>query len=194
MEKICEQILKSKSSVNRLRELAPKEPGVYAIFLNQGIKLPHGIVQGEQGCIYVGKAESGIRKRILQEHLKTGNSGRSAFRRRLGAVLKDELKLTAIPRDEKFGKKHRLFKFEEAGEVALSKWITENVSFGWCIINEEREIKQSEKNLAFRLKPCLPDEPDWGNPYKTKIESLYASCVSEGGEKYESIYCPSKNF
>ena len=55
-------------------------------------------------------------------------------------------------------------------------------------MNDPQRLRGLEVSLAFSLKPCLPAEPDWGNPYKAIIESLYRDCVNQAAENYNAIF------
>jgi hypothetical protein len=180
MKDLIPKTLNSRTPSSLVLEIAPTNPGVYSIFLIEGIQLPHNIQAGKNGCIYIGKGEKGLKRRFSQEHLRTGNSGRSAFRRRLGAVLKEELDLKAIPRDNKYGRKY--YKFTDEGEKALTDWISNNTLFGWCELGKGADFRIAEKVLADDLHPPLPDQPDWGNPFKEQISRLYKICQDEAAK------------
>ena len=76
--------------------------------------------------LYLGITERGINDRELNEHLKTGKTGKSSFRRSVGAILKKDLNLSAIPRSKMAEKKYAAsYKFDEPGEKRLTKWIKE---------------------------------------------------------------------
>ena len=184
MEELLKEILKTKIPASKVLASVSTGNGLYAIFLSKEFSLPYSIKAGEHSCLYVGQAKdresNGLKRRFQKEHLKTGNTGRSAFRRRLGAVLKEELQLKAIPRD-KSGERLRLFKFRDEGEQRLTNWILNNTDFGWCLIAEEEAFKEVEKYLAQALRPPLPAEPDWGNPFKSEIDRLYRICQTEAG-------------
>jgi hypothetical protein len=182
MEELLKEILKTKIPASKVLASVPTGNGLYSIFLSKEFSLPDSIKAGENSCLYVGQARTGLKRRFQQEHLRTGNSGRSAFRRRLGAVLKVELHLRTIPRGDESGKKLKLFKFTPEGEKALTNWILENTNFGWCLFEAEKEeFKEVEKYLAKALRPPLPAKPDWGNPFKSEIDRLNKICQTEAG-------------
>ena len=69
---------------------------IYAFFLSENSTLK-GFAESGQ-LLYLGITERGLEDREINEHLKSGKTGTSSFRRSLGAILKKELKLKAIPR------------------------------------------------------------------------------------------------
>jgi hypothetical protein len=75
--------------------------------------------------LYIGKTESSQEERDVGEHLANGKTGQSTPRRSLGALLREQLNLRPQPRShsEMSEKRFTNYKFDEAGEEALTAWM-----------------------------------------------------------------------
>ena len=105
-----------------------EQSSIYAIAFN-GDEFPvrldlDKINKGD--IIYVGKTESGLKKRIVDTHFKDGATGSSTLRRSLGAILRDHLTLKPIPRSLSEGRV-RDFKFIVESEKHLTEWMVNNL-------------------------------------------------------------------
>jgi len=102
----------------------PTESGIYAFALSDKSTLADFGKAGQ--IIYIGIAKHSLRDRDFNQHFKTGKTGSSTLRRSFGAILKDKLKLTAIPRGgENDSKRYENYKFKE--EQALTDWMISNL-------------------------------------------------------------------
>src|SRR5690349_20652009 len=89
-----DDLRRSRAPLNRL--IAPPAGGVYAIYLHTpGLLSP--FAQAEDGLIYTGLS-SNLTDREFEQHFASGSTGFSTLRRSLGALLKAQLSLRAIPR------------------------------------------------------------------------------------------------
>jgi hypothetical protein len=84
------------------------------------------------GLVDIGKSAN-LAQRVIDTHFGSGKTGSSTARRSLGAILKQQLRLTAIPRGR--GLKDRDFtnyRFDAAGEDRLSDWMRGNLMIAVC--------------------------------------------------------------
>jgi hypothetical protein len=96
--------------------------GVYAFFLTSSTTFC-GIRLHASGLLYVGMTESSL---DVRNHFTHERSGFSSLRRTLGAVLKQQLGLQAIPRGPGCSKTNiDNYRFSDSGERKLSKWMNE---------------------------------------------------------------------
>lgn len=94
--------------------------GAYGILLTNPDSLPT-VVPGRDGLLYVGMTDQGLDAR---NHFQHAHSGFSTLRRSLGALLKEALKLKAIPRGPGSSKSNvRNYRFTDEGEQALTEWM-----------------------------------------------------------------------
>ncbi len=78
----------------------PATPGLYAIYGNEAVwqQLRLG-TPATDVPLYVGKAEDSLVKRDLATHFGNGRTGSSTLRRSFAALLREELELSAVPRN-----------------------------------------------------------------------------------------------
>src|SRR5271157_4746566 len=90
-DNVWKRLLKTKCGATCL----PNKPGVYALFLKSPSALPGIEVSSADSPLYIGMTRSSLN---LRDHFGHQHSGFSTLRRSLGAILKQQLKLRAIPR------------------------------------------------------------------------------------------------
>ena len=114
--------------------------------------------------LYIGKANKYIKDRFFKNHLSPYNNF-STFRRAIGAVLKEELALSALPKINSKGiiiddkkKAIRQYRFDEDGELKINQWIIDNLEYGFIeldsgvddiikILNKSRKKRTDEEKL-----------------------------------------------
>jgi hypothetical protein len=80
-----------------------------------------------------------------RNHFELHDSGWSSPRRSLGALLKDELELTAIPRSDGSCTDYR---FTEEDEATLTAWMKRNLLMSHVPLGEDKaSIKEKEDKL-----------------------------------------------
>ena len=149
------------------------EPGIYAILLASADALP-SVAAGRCGLLYVGMTDATLEARSHFEHK---HSGFSTFRRSLGALLKDDLNLRAIPRgpgssDTNF----RNYRFPEVGETALTDWMNAHLLITQMGVSAG--LDRFEKDLIKLLEPPL-NLTGWANPQRPMLKALRAACAAE---------------
>jgi hypothetical protein len=148
-------------------------PGVYAVFacagISQGLAGLH-----PQRLLYVGMTEASLE---LRNHFDHGNSGFSTLRRSLGAILRDELGLCAIPRGPGASRTNVTnYRFAEEGEGRLSDWM--RASLEWSFVALADDVPGSEAALIAALRPPL-NLTGWPNPHRTHVMALRRQCRDE---------------
>ncbi|MGZ5305406.1 MAG: GIY-YIG nuclease family protein [Actinomycetota bacterium] len=172
-EAVRVKLQQSRRPVEQL--IAPAREGIYAIFAQPSDALPVGDVPSD-GLVYIGRSGD-LAERDFETHFKAGASGFSTVRRSIGALLKDELGLTAIPRgtgssDVNF----RNYRFTEGGEKALSGWMAEHLELG--VAEVLGKSVRLEQELITWLQPILCSK-GWPNSQAAAIQALRAECVAE---------------
>jgi hypothetical protein len=149
IDRVVEQL---QSSQRLPRERQPVTPGVYGLFVQayDGSAENPGYID-EWELFYIGMTAGG------RDHFGYSHSGLSSPRRSLGALLKDKLKLRAIPRGT--GKSRSDFtnyRFEPQGELALTDWMYEHLKVSHVpVAGGKGQIHDMENQLLARLKPPL---------------------------------------
>lgn len=147
-------------------------PGVYAIFAKGPNSLP-GIVLPSSGLVYVGLSTDLAQR----NHFKAKHSGFHSPRRTIGAILKTELRLCAIPRSSGPSEtNYKNYRFSEDGEQRLSQWMRSNLDYS--IYPFDGEVNQLETSLIRDNEPPL-NLTKWRNPQKQKIQALRNTCKAE---------------
>ncbi len=171
--RVAELLRESKCVVGSLK--APAEPGVYAVFCSKIEKL--GVFSvGEGGLIYVG-ASKDLAAREFDQHFSSEGTGISTLRRSLGAILKGQLELTAIPRSP--GSVSSSYRFLADGEKRLTQWMKSNLEVSVCPIEDAVDV---ETELVRLLRPVL-NLTKWENPQRAEIKRLRKDCADEAQRK-----------
>ena len=125
----------------------PVAPGVYAWFLKKPEALAALGATPDQP-VYVGMtADAGGNR----NHFDMGDSGWSSPRRSLGALLKGELELTAIPRSDGNCTNYR---FAGEGEAALTAWMRRSLLMSHVpLAGGKTAIKDQEDRLIDHFQP-----------------------------------------
>lgn len=151
-----------------------EEPGIYLVYANRRIGWLNW--DPRSGVAYVGKADDGLRRRLVKEH--AGDTGRSTLRRSLGSILKTELELVARPRPSR-GEPKRInfinFNFEPDGNDRLNVWMGEHLEVE-CLLDVM--IAEAERRLIAEHQPPL-NLTGWENPFALEIKAARAECAEE---------------
>ncbi|MCW3124542.1 MAG: hypothetical protein JWO03_200 [Bacteroidetes bacterium] len=184
VEEIKQSFTNSKNSFSAHLDY-PKKPGIYGFFLkNQSTLSDFG--KGGQ-IIYIGISKDSLHDRDFNQHFKTGKTGSSTLRRSIGAILKTNLKLKAIPRGgENDSKRFDNYKFKS--EQLLTDWMIANLEIGnWVpsIALTNSQLRDIEKQITIELKPSLDldNRTKRFNPLFDKLNTLRKECKTEAGKK-----------
>jgi hypothetical protein len=113
----------------------------------------------------------------VRGHFGHRDSSYSSLRRSLGAILKQELGLSAAPRG--LGKTRTdmiNYRFASGSEEKLTQWMLNNLDYSYVRIEED--IPDLEKQLIRCLEPPL-NLTDWRNPQGKAVKRLREICVEE---------------
>jgi len=108
--------------------------------------------------LYVGIAKESLNSRDIKTHFNSKRTGSSTLRRSLGAILKDDFKLKALPRSiNKTEQDIYCYKFDVNGEDQLTKWMKNNLLVGYCVTENANYLKlrEIEEDVIKILKPTL---------------------------------------
>lgn len=149
--------------------------GVYAWFLNDAATLP-GLPVSPNGVIYIGRS-SDLADREIRQHLADGGTPSSTLRRSLGALLKEALGLSAIPRckNPRVDRDFVQFSFTDDGERSLTAWMHDNLKVGAVVRDDPSDY---EPLLIDKMKPVL-NLVGWKNPYAAAIKAHRRLCSEE---------------
>jgi hypothetical protein len=147
--------------------------GVYALFLRPMATLP-GLEAGPDGLLYIGMTDASLEER---NHFAHADSGFSSPRRSLGALLKQQLGLQAVPRGSGPSPTNlRNYRFTPEGETRLTDWMTAHLDYAFTIL--DRAIRANEDRLIGLWQPPL-NLTGWTNPQRRQMRALRDLCRSE---------------
>ena len=166
--------LKSFNEMDSFNE----QSAIYAIAFN-GNEFPvhFGIDKINKGdIIYIGKTESGLKKRIVKTHFKDGKTGSSTLRRSLGAILIDNLTLEPISRSSAEAR-FRDYKFINKSEKILTEWMINNLSVSFIPYNRgKRLLRKMESEIIYLLSPILNISRNSNNRNGLILKELREKC------------------
>jgi hypothetical protein len=148
--------------------------GIYAYFIDSPDQL-RPISVPTNGLLYVGMTGTSLDARCHFDHQ---NSGFSTFRRSLGAILKGQLQLRAMPRAPGPSRTNLLcYRFDADGESRLTEWMRESLTYSYVEIGND-DVAMAEKDQIACMCPPL-NLNGWTNDQRAEIKRLRAACVSE---------------
>jgi hypothetical protein len=153
---------------------SPAQTGFYALYLKEGIRLP-AIEAPEDGLLYIGMTKKGFAAR---DHFYPYNSSSgSTLRRSLGAILKANLGLNALPRDQSgHWRSYYNYRFTIEGEATPSEWMFRSLNL--ARIPFDGNIPAAENKLIASLMPPL-NLTGWPNGQRPAILELRRACAME---------------
>jgi hypothetical protein len=182
METIINSLKSHAWPYRQIRTFSYK-PGIYAVyFIGKDFPLK-GCTPAKDEIIYLGKTESNQINRDEQTHFASGKTGSSTLRRSMGALLREELLLVPVLRnDDDFdaGRKS-IFKFDGVSEEKLTKWMKDNLALSFYEYDQSpEEIDAIESQLIAETKPVLNiDSKNPGNPFAKTIKAARKACADE---------------
>lgn len=99
IDSIISDLFTSPKRVNDIHEFSD-QPGIYAFFYQGKSTVVNSITLKSNSLAYIGKTESSQRSRDANTHFKSGKTSSSTVRKSFGAILREELVLTPIPRND----------------------------------------------------------------------------------------------
>ena len=177
---LIKSFLKTKKFLSDHDEY-PKKPGIYGFYLANNSNL---LDFGQSGqLIYIGIAKYSLHDRDFKQHFNSQKTGSSTLRRSIGAILKDRLNLTALPRGGQNDSK-RLYNYRFKNEQNLTDWMISNLQIGYWVPDQiltYKQLRDKEKLITIELKPTLDLDPRTKkyNPLSEKLDLLRKACRLE---------------
>lgn len=137
-------------------KILPRGRGLYAVHGTRQAWAVLGLMKPEDvRPLYVGKAEQGVQHRLLGTHFSDGRTGRSALRRSLAALLRDQLRLRAIPRNLAKPADFTKFALSAADDQKLSDWMRRGLRLTAWPAPSGTALPSLEAEIVKQLKPPL---------------------------------------
>ena len=155
--------------------------GIYALFFNGNIFPLKDFAPGNDDLVYLGKSESTQVARDERTHFTTGKTGSSTLRRSLGALLRDELSLIPVPRnnDDFDAGRRSIYKFDSPSEERLTNWMKDNLAIAFHEAElPSAELALLESAVIAEMKPVLNiDSRNPGNQFAGVIRAARKICA-----------------
>lgn len=154
---------------------------MYALFAKELNCLP-GVTLPPTEVVYIGILKN-VGSRI-RDHFEKNRSDKSTVRCSLGAILKVQLKLSAIPRSKS---NYDKFRFTDEGENQLSEWMNSKLEYSMIPCIEDKS--ELETKLICRYRPALNLKGN-KNSLSLYIKELSKHCREEAKcSDYQSQRC-----
>ena len=152
-------------------------------------------------CIYVGKAEKYIVDRFYQNHLNLYKNF-STLRRSIGAVLKEELSLLALPKIDSKGniiddkeKACRQYRFDEDGELKINQWMIDNLKYGFIELDSGVDdiikiLNKSKEKRTHEEKKAKKEHKDYMKAQEKEAKKIIRPSLNcqSGDKKFNDYY------
>ena len=173
ISEIARVLSRSRVAPSKLR--APRDPGICAVYLRSADALPR-ISVGDECLLFVG-CSSDLARREFDTHFGNGQTGFSTLRRSIGALIKDQLRLSAEPRGKSNSpSNYANFKFDNEGERRLTLWMAENLDVS--VYEVQADYKELKRRLIEAECPAL-NLSGWKNPNRALVEQMRKICADE---------------
>lgn len=139
----------------------PDAPGLYAVYAKdlERVRRALGpdVPVGEDGLLYIGKAERRLAERDVAQHFGTGKTSRSTVRRTFAALLEHSVLLWPVPRagKKRSSKGPATFALSERSEEALTRWMVEYLVLRIWVRDTPVSLGEVEKQLIQEWAPPL---------------------------------------
>lgn len=139
----------------------PDAPGLYAVYAKDVSRvrreLGPEVPVGEDGLLYVGKAERSLAARDVRQHFGTGRTGRSTVRRTFAALLEHSALLWPVPRagGRPSSKSPATFDLSERSEEALTQWMVDHLALRVWVPEVPVALGDIEKRVITAWRPPL---------------------------------------
>jgi hypothetical protein len=134
----------------------PPVPGLYAIYGDElawaELRLD---IPDEDLPLYVGKAEDSMVKRDLKTHFGDGRTGSSTVRRSFAALLRNELSLSAMPRNPAKPGYFSSFGLSPADDATLTQWMRERLAIAVWPTDRSRALVDIEAAVLQKWNPPI---------------------------------------
>ena len=175
---ILEQLEVGQTKFSSIRFFSAK-PGIYAIYFI-GYNFPGCERISQNQLIYIGKTESSHEKRNAKTHFSSGKTGSSTLRKSIGSLLKTELNLNPIPRNniDFLKRRYSHFTFDDISEKKITEWMSNNLALAFFEFSAPKEkLNALESVLINELCPILNIVNNKENSFRHELQERRKLCA-----------------
>lgn len=143
------------SLLDSFPSLSPK-PGLYAIHGSREAWSELGLDDPVENLpLCVGKAEDSLVARDLKTHFGNGRTGSSTVRRSFAALLRDDLDLSAMPRNPTKPGYFSNYGLSPADDLKLTRWMRDRLEIAVWVWDRSPTLGAIERDVFSRLNPPI---------------------------------------
>lgn len=168
----CTSLTTPKHRLPDAHESVPDRAGLYAIHAATETWRQLGLGEPpDTRPLYVGKAEESLVSRDLNTHFRAGRTGQSTVRRTFAALLRDELGLRGIPRNQEAPERPANFALSAEHDEALNTWMNLRLKLAvWAKPAECTNLRAIEIAVFAKWSPPL-NVRDNVSLWRTKVSA-----------------------
>jgi hypothetical protein len=173
--------LGEKAPLHQAERGVPARPGVYAIYGDPETWRELGLGDPpDERPLYVGKAEDSLVTRDLSTHFGNGRTGSSTVRRSFAALLREPLRLAALPRNPDRPERFANYGLSREHDERLTDWMRTKLELAvWPKpVDCEFSLVQVELLLLGELHPPL-NLKDMTTPWTAQLKAARATMASQ---------------
>lgn len=156
IEAALEALAGERHNHSRAADLVPDQPGLYAFYGDKQAWTDLALEPAfDDQPLYVGKAERSLNGRDVRTHFATGKTGSSTVRRSLAALLANDLRLVAVPRNLAKPDGSANFALDPASDARLSTWMESHLRLATWVRPDGFVLGDIETAVVLRLRPPL---------------------------------------
>jgi hypothetical protein len=173
--------LAKKASLQAAEPRVPAGPGLYAVYGGAETWSELGLGDPpDDRPLYVGKAEDSLITRDVSTHFGNGRTGSSTVRRSLAALLREPLRLSALPRNPKRPERFANYGLSREHDERLTGWMRMNLELAvWPKRDDcQFSLLQAERVLLRQLLPPL-NLKDVTTPWTAQVKAARAAMARD---------------
>jgi hypothetical protein len=170
-----------KAPLDKAERSVPARPGLYAIYADAETWRELGLGDPpDERPLYVGKAEDSLVTRDVATHFGTGRTGSSTVRRSFAALLREPLRLSALPRNPDRPERFANYGLSREHDERLTAWMRTDLELAVWPKPEDCEFSllDVERVLLGELRPPL-NLKDVMTPWTAQLKTARAAMARQ---------------
>lgn len=179
MRAASEALADHGQSLGEASASVPDTPGLYAVHGGADVWAILGLGAPPDGRpLYLGKAERSLAGRDVRTHFATGKTGSSTLRRSLAGLLRDQLGLSAMPRNPAKPGHFSNYGLDAVSDEALTVWMRTHLRVSAWSSPPDAHLGELETALLLSLEPALNIDKV-RTPWRAQVRAGRAALAAE---------------